>query len=367
MQSPAIKIKRGISVTFSPAGSDDELALIVGDEIGRGSMSIVCEGHVDAWGDASAVAVKVLRPSLASSPSAERFMREAVLLCKLSHPNIVRGLGTGSFAGGDGRPEVPFAVLERIDGCPLDELLEQGSYATDPRSALEVLLGISSALGYLHLDGRVQAHRDVKPANIIVRSDGTPKLIDLGVAKTIITAGHSLDTRLAGTVRYMPPEQFADSSRVDVRSDIYALGIVLLEMLGCSREWNDDARDAIAARFDRAPPHLADEDAQRLDLQGAHRHAIDDVLAGMCAYEPHERYQTPRELTRALQEALETLDKPAGDGGFGSARANRIKPAIAVALIVLAAGVALGVTGRSTIEGGAGKAQPPTGHEIIVE
>ena len=365
MQSPAGKIKGEIHVTFSSAQSKRTLPLAIGNEIGRGSTSIVCAGIMEG-ADGCRVAVKILRPSLASSPAAERFVREATLLCRLSHPNIVRGLGTGTIVQDARQPEVPFLVLERIAGAPLDELINQRSFAAKPRSALELLLGISSALGYLHLDGRVQAHRDIKPANIIVCPDGTPKLIDLGIAKTHLVAGKALETRFAGTVRYMSPEQLADSSRVDIRSDIYALGIVLLEMLGCTRTWAHDERKALAARFERTPPRLSDRDTRRLGLAGGHRDAVDQLLAGMCAYEPHERFQTPRELTRALENAISSLDGNPASGVAKRLRRRR-KLALAASCTVLAACAILGAsTHRLPLEGQP-KAQPPPGREIILE
>jgi len=365
MQSPAGKIKGEIRVAFSSSQSKRLLALVIGGEIGRGSTSIVCTGAVEG-ACARQVAVKILRPSLVSSTAAERFVREATLLCRLSHPNIVRGLGTGTIAQDARQPEVPFLVLELIEGAPLDELINQRSFAANPRSALELLLGVSSALGYLHLDGRVQAHRDIKPANIIVCGDGTPKLIDLGIAKTHLVAGKALETRFAGTVRYMSPEQLADSSRVDIRSDIYALGIVLLEMLGCTRSWTHDGRKALAERFARTPLRLTDRDALRLGLAGGHRDAVDRLLAGMCAYEPHERFQTPRELTRALEDAISLLDgKPAR--GTAKRPRKRRKLALAISCTALAACAIFGTTTHRLPLEGQPKAQPPPGREIVLE
>lgn len=365
MHSPAGKIKGEIRVAFSSSQSKQVLPLAIGSEIGRGSTSIVCTGVVEG-ADARRVAVKILRPSLASSTAAERFVREATLLCRLSHPNIVRGLGTGTIAQDERQPEVPFLVLEHIEGAPLDELIRQRSFAANPRSALELLLGISSALGYLHLDGRVQAHRDIKPANIIVRGDGAPKLIDLGIAKTHLVAEQALETRFAGTVRYMSPEQLADSSRVDIRSDIYALGIVLLEMLGCTRTWAHDEREALAERFARTPPRLSDRDARRLRLTGERRDTVDQLLAGMCAYEPHERFQTPRELTRALEDAVSLLDgKPAR--GVARRPRNRHRLVLAISYTALAACAIFGTTTHRLPLEGQPKAQPPPGREIILE
>ena len=366
MQSVVGKSKGEIHVAFSSAQSGRTLSLSIGAEIGRGSTSVVCMGHVEDGEGTETVAVKILRPSLASAPAAERFVREATLLCNLSHPNIARGLGTGTISRGNGQPEVPFLVLEFVEGTPLDEFILRRTFASDPRAALELLLGVSSALGYLHLDGRVQAHRDVKPANIIVCPDGVPKLIDRGIAKTHLVTGKALETRFAGTVRYMSPEQLADSSRVDIRSDIYALGIVLLEMLGCTGEWSHDGRKALAARFNRSPPCLSDRDARRLGLTGSHRAALDRLLAGACAYEPHERYQTPRDLTRAVEKTLVMLEgEPDRNVRTGPHRnMHKLVPiAICALCLACAAYVALARLPAGTH---GPKAQPPPGREIVI-
>lgn len=363
MQSSAGKIKGNVTASFSAVQPQSTLSLAIGDEIGRGSTSVVCTGRVEDWEED--VAVKILRPSLVSSPAEERFVREAELLCRLSHPNIVRGLGMGVLARGEGMGGVPFLVIELVAGPSLDILIAHHTLAGSPRKALELLLGISSALGYLHLDGRVQAHRDVKPANIMVCPDGTPKLVDLGVAKTVLISGKSLETRLAGTIRYMPPEQMADSSRVDIRSDIYSLGIVLLEMLGCGGRWASDERELLTARFSRTPPRLSTSDAGRLGLTGNQRTAIDGLLVRMCAYEPHDRFQTPGELSHAIQDVLEDL---AGDSSREGKPPRRLLPSrtgvILCAACLTIAGLMM-LAQHPSKEGGI-RTQPPPGREIVI-
>lgn len=328
---------------------------MVGNRIGEGSASCVFAGSMlstsgetdTSDGTGGKVAVKVLRPELLGTPVQERFLREAELLCRMSHPNLVRGIGLGTTLsassecaqhivnrpGADsqsawpgtelaagGAVELPFMVMELVEGPSLSDLMRSGQQI-ETRDALGIAMGVVSALGYLHLDGRVVAHRDIKPSNILLAADGTPKLMDLGVAKVQMVAERGLETRLAGTIRYMAPEQIADSTRADIRSDIYSLGIVLYELLG--GKLPEDERELVSQRMSGWVPELGKQDlgnGSQATSKGPFPNAgsahslersssagigtIDRILGRMCAYEPYDRYQTPQDLVSDLRETL---------------------------------------------------------------
>lgn len=350
----------------------DGRSLKIGGQIGSGTTCSVREGRLEG----SPVAVKILIPSLIGTTSMERFLRESELLCRLSHPNIVRGICTGEITfskrGTQGRTvrSCPYLVMERLSGQTLEEMMKAGTSAVsplEPARAFSVAAGVARALDYLHADGRVSAHRDVKPENIMLTSDGTPKLIDIGIAKTRMVVSDDLKTRMAGTVRYMSPEQIADSSRVDVRSDIYSLGIVLTEMLGATTR--DDPRRGLERRFSGTPPHLTPKRSKSLGLSETQALRVNQLLARMCAYEPHDRYQSAGKLARDLDALSSWLDgtgnavKPARR--LGSSRRRRVR------IVLIACAAVLGILVVAIPFGGISEnnddtPRPPSGTDIIL-
>ena len=270
------------------------------DCIGSGATSRVFEAR--NINDDQYVAVKILHEKFIGTTTEERFVREGQLLCRMSHPNLVLGLGMGTNINMSGCSGCPFTVMELLQKQTLLDAMRQNAINT-PR-ALEIALGIARALQYLHMDSRVLSHRDIKPANIMFGKDGTPKLADLGVARTEMVMQHSLQTQLTGTVHYMAPEQLANCQRADIRSDIYSLGIVLAQMLQVEIDRGDE-RALLQRKFNGAVPQLSLRDAQHLGLSAQAARAYNAVLAKACAYEPYERYQTPADFAATLQELFE--------------------------------------------------------------
>ncbi|MEM8885779.1 MAG: tetratricopeptide repeat protein [Planctomycetota bacterium] len=189
--------------------------------IGQGGMGTVYEAEQS--NPRRRVALKLI--SFATPELLKRFEYEAEILGRLNHPGIARIFEAGV---SEGRP---FFAMEYIEGVPLDTYIRQQALSTDQR--LDLLARIADAVQHAHLQGVV--HRDLKPGNILVEKDGTPRLLDFGVAK-LTTADarlQTLDTRagqLLGTLPYMSPEQFT-SEPIDVRTDVYALGVIGYEML----------------------------------------------------------------------------------------------------------------------------------------
>ena len=191
------------------------------DVLGRGGMAVVYRGRDEELG--RPVAVKILADNLAGDEAfRERFLREARLAARVAHPNIVDVYDWGE--GDDGRP---YIVMEYVDGETAGELLARRG-KLEPDEAVELAVQVCGGLEHAHAAGLV--HRDIKPQNLLLRPDGTLKIVDFGIAR----AEHG--TRLTevgsvlGTAAYLAPEQAA-GGEITPAADIYALGVVLYELL----------------------------------------------------------------------------------------------------------------------------------------
>ena len=237
--------------------------------IGQGGMGVVYKArqrNLDRI-----VALKVLSPHLSEDPEfVERFTREAKALAQLSHPNIVGIHDSGI------HDRVPYLVMEYIDGTPLRGLL--GSAKLPPDRALEVIPQICDALQYAHAHGIV--HRDIKPENILIDRQGRVKIADFGLAKLSVEQSRITQSGyVMGTPRYMAPEQFEPSGRVDHRADIYSLGVVFYEML---------TGEVPMGRF-KPPSAKADVDRR-----------LDPVVLKSLEREPQDRQQSADEVKKQV-------------------------------------------------------------------
>jgi beta-lactam-binding protein with PASTA domain len=195
------------------------------DRIARGGMSTVYAA-VDERLD-RLVAVKVMNAALSADPAfSDRFAREARAAARLTHLNVVSVYDQGHDRAPDGHHV--FLVMELVEGRTLRELLRERGRLT-PAEALSILEPVLAALTAAHRAGLV--HRDIKPENILISDDGVVKVADFGLARAIETDGHATATGIMmGTVAYCSPEQIS-RGRTDARSDVYAAGIVLFELL----------------------------------------------------------------------------------------------------------------------------------------
>ena len=201
--------------------------------IDEGGMGQVYEGLQGA--PCRTVAVKVIRPGVFSPAAAKRFRHEAQILGRLTHPGICRiySVGMERLPGG----EVPYFVMEYIeDALPVTSYAKQRDLSI--RDRVTLFRDACQAVAHGHQKGVI--HRDLKPGNILVDSTGRPKIIDFGVARTTdgdvaLTTMHTDIGQLVGTLSYMAPEQFDGAADdLDVRADVYALGVVLHELLAGS-------------------------------------------------------------------------------------------------------------------------------------
>jgi eukaryotic-like serine/threonine-protein kinase len=214
--------------------------------LGEGGMSTLWRA-VDQQLDRE-VAVKILRPQYSADPGfAARFRQEARAVASLSHPNIVSVYDYGTDAEG----ATQYIVMELVEGRDLAAILKQrGRIGTD--DAVQVAIAVASALEAAHRRGIV--HRDVKPGNILITDDGGVKVTDFGIARAVSEASMTVTGTTLGSVHYFSPEQ-ARGDEVTGRSDVYALGIVLYEMLTGHRPFEGDSAAGVALkRLTENPP-----------------------------------------------------------------------------------------------------------------
>ena len=201
-------------------------------ELGRGGMGIVYE----AWQRSldRRVAVKVLAPALVTSPAAvARFRREAAAVGKLHHPHIVEVYGFGT------EREQHFFAMQLVDGQPLHDVAAR---FREPRAAVALCLQIAEALAHAHARGLV--HRDVKPANVLVRADDHALLTDFGVAHDEALPSVTREGGFLGTLDHASPEQVRGEA-VDARTDVWALGVILYELLTGSAPFAAPTQEAL--------------------------------------------------------------------------------------------------------------------------
>lgn len=335
------------------------------DVIGEGGMATVYRARDTLLG--RIVAIKVLRPQYASDAEfRERFRREAQSAAALSHPNIVNVYDVGEDDGSN------FIVMELVDGRPLSDIIAS-ERRLSPEKAVDYGIGILDALEHAHANGVI--HRDIKPHNILITRDGRVKVADFGIARAASASALTETGKVMGTVNYTSPEQ-AKGEAATAGSDIYSTGLVIYEML-CGRvPFVGDTPVAVALK------HVQDQPTPLSLHNPSVPPQVERVVMRALAKQPEDRWRTSRAFRNALAaarnaspptgrhdqsepvpagpasaanrelditrpfEAGEALDlgkagnnKPAANGG----RKPRIW-AVAVAILVVAIGLAIGIT-----------------------
>jgi tetratricopeptide (TPR) repeat protein len=286
-------------------------------EIGRGGFGVVWEAKDRELG--RRVAFKAVRAGSRRGLREERLLREAETAARLSHPNIVTLHDVGRSEHG------PYLVLELLQGKTLAERLAQGALTV--REAVRIGVEVARGLAHAHEHGVV--HRDLKPENVFLCDDGQVKVLDFGLA-------HAFGHRRAdgGTPSYMAPEQL-EGAPEDERTDVFALGVILHEMLSGKRPFEDERALRSGAR------------APTLDVPG--EPALGDLVAGMLEKQPVRRPREAGGVLAALSSFASEPERAEGpSGGVRTRRRSRRAPAAlaaAAVLILAAAGLA---TRRST-------------------
>jgi serine/threonine protein kinase len=274
---------------------DGEMVEVPGYEflqcLGMGAFGAVYEA-LDAKGNP--VALKVVKLSDAVAPEERgRFVREFATAASLVHPNVVRVLDQGQASA-----SIFFLSMELIEGESVAEKLRKSGRFEVTR-ALEVVRGIASALEAARVAGFV--HRDVKPGNILLGTDGSVKLTDFGLAKSFLTAGRSGLTRqgdLVGSIAYMAPEQLENAVFADHRADLHALGATLYEMLTLRRPYKATSYPDYMSELESGEP--VPIEVHRPDVPRPVRMLVERCLKKR----PEERPQTAGEILRVLSVLL---------------------------------------------------------------
>ncbi|MEU2288190.1 protein kinase [Streptomyces sp. NPDC013178] len=273
--------------------------------LGRGGMAEVFAAEDVRLG--RTVAVKLLRADLAEDPvSKARFTREAQSVAGLNHHAIVAVYDSGEdFVGGQ---SVPYIVMELVEGRTIRDLLLNAE-APGPEQALIIVSGVLEALAYSHQHGIV--HRDIKPANVIITNNGAVKVMDFGIARALHGASTTMTQTgmVMGTPQYLSPEQ-ALGKAVDHRSDLYATGCLLYELLALRPPFTGETPLSVVYQHVQdipVPPSQTSDGACPPELDG--------LVMRSLAKEPDDRFQTAEEMRGLVQYALQMLYDQGGHTG----------------------------------------------------
>jgi Tol biopolymer transport system component len=329
--------------------------------IGAGGMGEVYRGRDGRLG--RDVAIKIMPASVAGDPDRlARFEREAQAVASLSHPNIVAVFEFGQAPSTDAGPAAPYVVMELLEGETLRERLASGPLPA--RKAIDLAGQIARGLAAAHDKNLI--HRDLKPENVFLLADGQVKILDFGLARAIAaeSTGSGATQTIArtdpgtvmGTVGYMAPEQVRGGA-VDARTDLFALGAVLYEMLAGTRAFQrETSAETLTAILRDDPPELS---RVRHDLPPA----LDRIVQHALEKNPTERFQTARDVSFALSSLSGAATPGSGsvspgvaaDRGAGAHERTRTRTArfaAAAAVVAVVAGLMGWWVGHQTSVGG---------------
>ncbi|MGV9311026.1 protein kinase domain-containing protein [Streptomyces sp. NPDC003691] len=272
--------------------------------LGRGGMAEVYAAEDVRLG--REVAVKLLRADLAEDPvSKARFTREAQSVAGLNHHAIVAVYDSGEDAVGD--QAVPYIVMEKVEGRTIRDLLINAE-APPVEQALIIVSGVLEALAYSHQHGIV--HRDIKPANVIITNSGAVKVMDFGIARALHGASTTMTQTgmVMGTPQYLSPEQ-ALGKAVDHRSDLYATGCLLYELLALRPPFTGETPLSVVYQ------HVQDVPVPPSEVLDTVPPELDGLVMRSLAKDPDDRFQSSEEMRGLVQYALQMLQQQGGHTG----------------------------------------------------
>ncbi|MFF8915956.1 protein kinase [Streptomyces sp. NPDC015032] len=272
--------------------------------LGRGGMAEVFAAEDVRLG--RTVAVKLLRADLAEDPvSKARFTREAQSVAGLNHHAIVAVYDSGEdIVGGQ---TVPYIVMELVEGHTIRDLLLSAE-APPPEQALIIVSGVLEALAYSHQHGIV--HRDIKPANVIITNSGAVKVMDFGIARALHGAQSTMTQTgmVMGTPQYLSPEQ-ALGKAVDHRSDLYATGCLLYELLALRPPFTGETPLSVVYQ------HVQDIPVPPSEVLDVVPPELDGLAMRSLAKDPDDRFQSAEEMRGLIQYSLQMLQVQGGHTG----------------------------------------------------
>jgi len=282
----------------------------VGDLIGRGGMADVHIGMDTRLG--RRVAIKLLKPSLATDPKFRLLFREeAQKAARMAHPTIVRVFDAGEETVGDEsgiERQIPYIVMEYVDGRNLKDIIADGS--VEPKEAVRIISQVLTALEYSHR--ALLVHRDIKPGNIMITQNGQVKVMDFGIARAVSdnSATVAETGAVLGTAQYFSPEQ-ARGETVDARTDLYSTGVILFELLTGRAPFRGERAAAVAYQ------HISEAAVAPSSLNPKVSPALDSVVLHSLSKDKFERFQTAAEFRADVETAgageVPTRRLPAAD------------------------------------------------------
>ncbi|MBV2152865.1 protein kinase [Kitasatospora sp. SUK 42] len=346
--------------TALPLGTAGDGRYRLTHRLGRGGMAEVFAAEDVRLG--RTVAVKLLRGELAQDDVARlRFTREAHAVAALNHHSIVAVYDTGEEYVGD--ESTPYIVMELVEGRTVRELLVDEE-APPVDQALIIIAGVLEALAYSHRNGIV--HRDIKPANVIITNNGAVKVMDFGIARAL-TGGATTMTQtgmVMGTPQYLSPEQ-ALGKAVDHRSDLYAAGCMLYELLTLRPPFTGDTPLSVVYQHVQDPPVPPSQANSRVPA------GLDPLVLRSLAKNPDDRFQDADEFRAHVQHALREMHGAAGlwagptaglPGDTGATQVLRPDQAAATQVLgAVGAGDQTSVLPYAPVAGGANPAAPYPG------
>ena len=276
------------------------------EKIGEGGMAVVYKAKDRLLN--RYVAIKILRPEFTQDEQfLDSFKRESQAAAGLQHPNIVSIYDVGRTGN------INFIVMELVDGRPLSDFIKENGHL-DYKTTIDIAKQVASALAIAHKHQII--HRDVKPHNIMITSDGVAKLTDFGIARAVSNATMVADTsKIIGSVHYFSPEQ-ARGAYVDERSDIYSLGIVMFEMLTGRVPFDGETPVEVALK------HINEDVPSPAKLVPGIPPALDKVVLKATDKYQTERYKSADEMLEALKN-VEFVTQMVGDRVFAGETDNK--------------------------------------------
>ncbi|NEM91743.1 Stk1 family PASTA domain-containing Ser/Thr kinase [Galbitalea soli] len=276
----------------------------IGELIGRGGMADVRVGTDARLG--RRVAIKLLKPALAMDPAFRtRFRREAQDAAKMAHPTIVRIFDAGEETVTDPKgneAQIPFIVMEYVDGRLLKDVLAEDG-PLDPAEATRIIAQVLTALEYSHRAGVI--HRDIKPGNIMIASNGQVKVMDFGIARAISDSSATIaeTSKIVGTAQYFSPEQ-ARGESVDARTDLYSTAVVLFELLTGQAPFRGENPVAVAYQ------HVNQNPAAPSTINPKVSPALDAVVLRGLSKDRTTRFQNATEFRDEVEAAAAGIAPP---------------------------------------------------------
>ncbi len=360
IEEPAFNLTDALTAESGPAAGKSIGKYRVIREIGRGGMGTVFLAARDDGEFQHEVAIKVVSSAFLGRESVERFRQERQILAHLSHPNIARLLDGGVTDEG-----LPYLVMEHVAGDTVTAYADRNGLSID--DCLRLFVKICRAFAYAH--GNLIVHRDVKPQNILITTDGEPKLLDFGLAKILDI--ENIDTRTATNFRaltpaYASPEQLRGDA-ISTGSDIYSLGIVLYELLTGARPFNYGSANLekmieLAAvsnaekpsskvmRSDASDRNGGDTGGSTADRGRFLRGDVDNIVLMAMRKEPDRRYRSADHLAEDIERHLDGLTIAATEDTFVYRTRKFIQrhkaavAAVCVVFIAIAAGLAVSIS-----------------------